>query len=133
MPARGLLIALLLLTVAPQTQPRLPIHVESLVYPTTAYQARITGDDVMMALIDSEGHVSVPVLPSGHPVLVRAAEGNIRTWRFQAGPESSEVTVTYHFRLDGDPKYDYPSSICKFDLPDSVTIVTPPPKVKVVY
>src|SRR6267143_6897952 len=131
MLVRGLLIALLLSTVPPQTQPRLPIHVESLVYPTTAYQARITGDVVMMALIDSEGHVSVPVLPPGHPMLVWAAEENIRTWRFQTGPES-EVRVTYHFRLEGEPTNDYPSSVCKFDLPDSVTIVTPPPKVKVV-
>lgn len=133
MPARGLLIALLLLTVASQSKPRVPIHVESLAYPTTAYRARITGDVVMMALIDPAGHVSVPVLPSGHPMLVRAAEENITTWRFQTDPESSEVTVTYHFRLEGEPKYDYPSSVCKFDLPDSVTIVTPPPKVKVVY
>lgn len=132
MPGRGLLIALSLLTVSLQTQPRLPIHVESLVYPTVAYQARITGDVVVMAQIDSEGHVQVPVRPPGHPMLVTAAEENIRTWRFQSGP-GTELTVTYHFRLEGESKYDHPSSVCKFDLPDSVTVVTPPPMVKTLY
>jgi TonB family protein len=127
MSARGLLIALLFLTVSPQTQPSLPIHVESLVYPLVAYQARISGEVVVMAQIDSEGRVQVPVRPLGHPLLVQAAEENIKTWRFQRGP-GSELRVTYRFRLDGEPRYDYPLSVCKFDLPNSVTVVTPPPK-----
>jgi TonB family protein len=127
MSGRGLLIALLFLTVSPQTQPRLPIHIESLVYPVVAYQAHISGEVVVMAQIDSEGRVQVPVRPPGHPMLVQAAEENMRTWRFQKGP-GSELRVTYRFSLEGEPKFDYPSSICKFDLPDSVTIVTPPPK-----
>jgi TonB family protein len=125
--ARGLLIALLFLTVSPQTQPSFPIHVESLVYPVVAYQARISGEVVVMAQIDSEGRVQVPVRPPGHPLLVQAAEENIKTWRFQSGP-GSQLKVTYHFRLEGEPTYDYPSSVCKFDLPNSVTVVTPPPK-----
>jgi TonB family protein len=130
-PTRGLLIALLFLTLSPQMQPSPPIHLESLVYPTVAYQARITGDVLVIAQIDSEGHVEVPVRPPGNPLLVQAAEENIKTWRFQKGA-GSELRVTYRFRLEGEPRHDYPSSIYKFDLPDSVTIVTPPPKVKVV-
>jgi len=43
MPARGLLAALLLLTVSLQSQTRLPIHVESLRYPPLARQARRRG------------------------------------------------------------------------------------------
>src|SRR5579862_4485618 len=123
MPVRGLLIALLLLTLSPQAPPRIPIHVESLVYPVLSYKARITGDVVIAARIDPEGRVQVPVRPSGHPMLVQAAEANITTWRFQPGPPS-DLTVTYHFRLEGDPKVNYPSTVCKFDLPDSVTVVT---------
>jgi hypothetical protein len=132
MPARGLLIALILLTVSPQTQPRMPIHVESLVYPTLYYKAHIIGDVVMMAFIDPEGHVSVPVLPSGHPLFVQAAEENLKKWRFQSGPQS-ELKITYHFRLEGESKYDYPSTVCKFDFPNSVTVVTPLPKVQPIY
>jgi TonB family protein len=127
MSARGLLIALLYLTVSPQTQPSPPIHVESPVYPKVAYQARINGDVVVLAQIDSEGRVQVPVRPPGNPLLVQAAEENIKTWRFQSGP-GSQLKVTYHFRLEGEPTFDYPSSVCKFDLPNSVTVVTPPPK-----
>jgi TonB family protein len=127
MSARGLLVALLFLTVSPQTQPSLPIHVESLGYPKVAYQARINGDVVVLAQIDSEGRVQVPVRPPGNPLLVQAAEENIKTWRFQSGPRL-QLKVTYHFRLEGKPIFDYPASVCKFDLPDSVTVVTPPPK-----
>ena len=125
MPVRGLLIALLLLTAFPQAQPRFPIHVESFAYPPVARMARIGGDIVIVASIDSEGKVSVPVLPPGHPLLVRAAEENIRTWRFQSGP-ITELRVTYHFKIEGEPTYSQ-SSLCKFDFPDSVTIVTTPP------
>lgn len=126
MPARGLLIALILLTVSPQNQPRFPNHVESFVYPPVARMARISGDIDMVALIDPKRNVSVPVLPPGHPLLVRAAEENIKTWRFQSGLES-ELRVTYHFKLEGEPTHNI-SSVCKFDFPDSVTVVTPPPK-----
>jgi len=125
MPVRGLLLALLVMTVTPQTQPRFPIHIESFAYPPLARMARIGGDVVMMALIDPEGHVSVPVLPPGHPLLVRAAEENIRTWRFQSGPES-ELKVTYRFKVEGASTYNPPSTVCKFDFPDVVTIITQP-------
>jgi TonB family protein len=126
MPARGLLISLLLLTAIPQAQPRVPVHVESFAYPPVARMARIAGDIVVLASIDSEGKVSVPVLPSGHPLLMRAAEENIRTWRFQNGLVT-KLRVTYHFKIEGEPTYSQ-SSLCKFDFPDSVTIVTAPPK-----
>jgi TonB family protein len=128
MYARMLLTVLLFLTMSPQTQPQVPIHVESLVYPKLAYQARVIGDVVVLAQIDSEGRVQVPFRPPGHPLLVQAAEENIKTWRFQTG-SGSQLKVTYHFKLEGEPAYDYPSSVCKFDLPNSVTVVTPPPKI----
>jgi hypothetical protein len=127
MQARGLMLALLFLAVSPQTQPQLPIHVESLIYPRAAYDARINGDIVVLAQIDSEGRPQIPVRPLGPPLLVQAAEENIKNWRFQIGLES-QLKVTYRFRIEGEPKYDYPSTVCKFDLPNTVTVVTPPPK-----
>jgi hypothetical protein len=87
--------------------------------------ARIQGDIVIIALIDPEGHVTVPALSPGHPILVRAAEENIKTWRFQSGPRS-ELKVTYHFKVEGKPTYEPPLTVCKFDFPDAVTIVTSP-------
>jgi len=87
MDARGLLIALLFLTVSPQTQPRLPIHIESLNYPPLARQARIQGDAVLIAHIGTDGSVSIPVRKSGHPLLLQASEDNIKKWKFQSGEE----------------------------------------------
>lgn len=127
MPIRALLVALLFLTVPPQTPPRLPVHVESLQYPQVARMARIQGDIVVVALIAADGHViGVPNAPTGHPLLAKAAEENIKTWRFQSGAEG-EARVTYRFEIDEKPATgDFPTT-CKFDLPDSVTVTAPIP------
>ncbi len=75
MPARALLISLLFLTVSPQTQPRLPTHVESLNYPSIARQAHVQGDAVLtFAHISADGSVSIPLIKSGHPWFVNAAK-----------------------------------------------------------
>jgi TonB family protein len=124
MATRGLLVALLLLTVSPQTPPLFPVHVESPLYPSLARMARIQGDIVVSALVGTDGHViGVPNAPSGHPLLAKAAEENIKTWRFQSGVEG-EVKITYHFKMQGKPTYGYPETICEFDFPDSITIIT---------
>jgi TonB family protein len=120
MPVRGLLIALLLLTVSPQTQPRFPVHVESPIYPPLARNARIQGDVVLIAYIGSDGSVSIPTRKSGHPILLQVAEDNLKKWKFQPG-ESQEMEITYHFKLREPPTYDSTTE-CAFDLPDSVTV-----------
>jgi hypothetical protein len=131
MPARGLLIALLLLTASPQTQPRLPIHVESLGYPPLARQARIIGDAVLVAHIGSDGSVSFAIFKSGHPLLLQAAEGNLKKWKFLVG-EAQEIEITYHFKLS-EPPLNYAQTECAFDLPNSVTISSHVPTVQPNY
>ena len=131
MPIRGLLIAVLLLTVSPQTPPRLPIHIESLVYPSLARYAQIQGDVVLVAQIGSDGRVSAPIGKSGHPVLIQAAQDNLKTWKFQSGPYQ-ETEITYHFKLI-EPSSDHTQTECAFDLPDSVTVSSPPPPVETNY
>ena len=128
MPVRGLLVALLLLTVSPQTQPRFPIHVESLIYPSLARYARIQGNAVLIAHIGSDGSVSIPLRKSGHPILLQVAEDNLKKWKFQSG-ESQEMEITYHFKLSEQPS-DYAPTECTFDLPDSVTIFAHVPTVQ---
>jgi TonB family protein len=120
MPVRGLLVALLLLTVSPQTQPRFPIHVESLIYPSLARYARIQGDAVLTAQIGSDGRVPSPIRKSGHPILLQAAEENLKKWKFQPG-EFQEMEITYHFKLSEQLSDSAPTE-CAFDLPDSVTV-----------
>jgi hypothetical protein len=44
---------------------------------------------------------------SGHPILARATEENIKQWKFDAPcssgqPEARTIEFTYDFRLDGD-------------------------------
>ena len=131
MPVRGLLIVLFLMTVSPTSEPRRPIHVESLIYPPVARQARITGDVVLIAQIGPDGSVSIPIRQSGHPLLLQAAEDNLKTWKFQTG-ESQEMEITYHFKLKEQSSRSAQTE-CAFDLPDSVTISSDPPPVKTIY
>ncbi len=131
MPARALLMALLFLTVSPQTQPRLPIHVESLAYPPRARQARIQGNVVLVAHISPDGSVSIPIRKSGHPLFLQAAEDNLKKWKFQSG-ENQGMEITYHFVLRDPPSHSTQTE-CKFDLPDSVTVSTDPPPVLTIY
>jgi TonB family protein len=131
MPIRGLSIALLLLTVSPQTPPRLPIHVVSLNYPPLGRQARIQGDAVLIAHIGSDGSVSIPILKSGHPMFLRAAEDNLKKWKFQSG-EEQEMEITYHFKFGEHPASSGLTE-CAFDLPDLVTVTSDLPPVKIIY
>ena len=130
MPARALLTALLFLIVSPQAQPRLPIHVESLVYPQLARQARIQGDVVLVAQIASDGSVSIPLLKSGHPIFVHVAEDNLKKWKFQTG-EDQEMEITYHFKFK-ETSSDSPITDCQFDLPNSVTVSVDGPRVEII-
>lgn len=125
MPTRGLLIALMLMTVSPAGERLYATHVESLNYPPLARQARIVGDVVVVATIDSEGRIHAPIGTSGHALLRKAAEENLRTWRFQGSGEQ-QVKITFHFKLEGSPVEGFPPTECQFDLPDSVTIVSQP-------
>jgi TonB family protein len=128
-----MLIALLFLTVSPQAQPRLPIHVESLPYPEIARQARIQGDAVLVAHIGADGSVSIPLRKSGHPLLLQAAEDNLKSWKFQSG-EEQEMEITYHFKLVAtESPADSAPADCVFDLPNSVTISSAPPKTFTTY
>ncbi len=127
MPARGLLFALLFLTISPQAPPRLPIHIESLAYPQLARVAREQGDAVLIAHIGSDGSVSIPLLKSGHPMLLKVAEDNLKKWKFQSG-ENQEMEITYHFKFS-EQRSNSDQTECSFDLPNSVTVVTHLPPV----
>jgi TonB family protein len=131
MPARALLIALLFLTVSPQAQPRLPVHVESLNYPPLARKARIQGTVVFEAQIAADGTLSVPIIKSGHPTLVHVAEENLKKWKFQPG-EDQQMEITYHFKLR-EPTASFSQTECQFDLPNSVTVIVDPPPVLTTY
>jgi len=80
---------------------------------------------VLTAQIAPDGSVSIAIRKSGHPLLMRAAEDNLKTWKFQTG-ESLEMDIKYHFKVR-EQSSDSAQTECAFDLPDSVTITSNPP------
>ena len=96
------------------------------IYPPLARYARITGEVRLKITTDGKA-VTIIEAEAGHPVLLQAAEENIRTWRFEPhDPGTFTVTFRYSFQSeDGDVVFLPPRSI--------VDIKAPAPPVRVVY
>jgi TonB family protein len=78
------------------------------VYPPEAKQIGLSGDVLMNAVIDKEGHVASLEVVSGHPLLADAATTAVRNWVYQPtllNGEPVEVMTQVHvnFTLEGDP------------------------------
>jgi hypothetical protein len=90
-------------------------------YPPIARAASLQGIVVLLATTSGEKVESTKVL-SGHPLLVQAAESNIRTWTFVGKPPQS-IKVIYRHEIsekcEGDPSV-------KLDFPSEATICTKP-------
>ena len=74
------------------------------VYPPLAKTARVQGDVVLSAIIDSNGLIKNLQLVSGHPMLVPAAISAVRQWRYKpyllnGQPVEVETTITVIFTL----------------------------------
>lgn len=74
------------------------------VYPTLAKQARIQGDVLIDAVIDTHGNVVEMQVVSGHPLLIQAAMEALRKWKYEPTylneePVSVQLIVTVRFRL----------------------------------
>lgn len=75
-------------------------------YPTLAKAARIQGNVVLQAIISKDGSIQDLQLVSGHPMLVQAAIGAVRQWRYRPyllneQPVEVETTITVIFQLQG--------------------------------
>jgi protein TonB len=73
-------------------------------YPTLARGARVQGDVVLSAVIDTNGHITNLQLVSGHPMLVPAAIAAVKQWRYKpyllnGQPVEVETTITVIFTL----------------------------------
>lgn len=107
----------------PQSKPRSVLHVESLEYPSAAHGAQIQGDVILHAQVEPDGHVLAAILASGTLVLAEDAINNLRTWKFEPSDKEEYIEVVYHFVLV-EPKVFNPRTTCKFDLPNSVTVIS---------
>jgi len=73
-------------------------------YPTLARAARVQGDVVLSAVIDTNGQITNLQLVSGHPMLVPAAIAAVKQWRYKpyllnGQPVEVETTITVIFSL----------------------------------
>jgi TonB family protein len=99
------------------------VHLESMVYNRLARQARVQGDVRVSFQIEADGRVGFVSVISGHPLLARDAEQNLKSWAFSHGDQRTHEIV-YEFRLEDPEIYTDPPSRVTFDLPDRVRIVS---------
>jgi periplasmic protein TonB len=82
------------------------VHRVEPAYPTLARSARVQGEVVLSAIIDTNGQITNLQLVSGHPMLVPAALAAVREWRYKpyllnGQPVEVETTITVIFSLQG--------------------------------
>ena len=67
------------------------------IYPPIAGKLHLTGTVKMVLQVNSEGKVASLHTVGGNPILVEAAEGAAKQWKYEAAPkESSEMaTITF--------------------------------------
>jgi periplasmic protein TonB len=75
-------------------------------YPALARQVRVQGQVVLRAMISREGLIENLQVLSGHPMLIPAAVGAVRQWRYRpyvlnGEPVEVETQVTVNFVLSG--------------------------------
>jgi protein TonB len=80
------------------------IHKQEPTYPSLARAARVQGDVILNAIIDTNGQITNLQLVSGHPMLVPAAIEAVRQWRYKpyllnGQPVEVETTITVIFTL----------------------------------
>lgn len=73
-------------------------------YPPLARAARVQGDVILSAVIDTNGQITNLQLVSGHPMLVPAAITAVKQWRYKpyllnGAPVEVETTITVIFSL----------------------------------
>jgi len=80
------------------------IHREEPTYPPLARAARVQGEVVLSAVIDTNGQIQNLQLVSGHPMLVPSAIAAVKQWRYKpyllnGQPVEVETTITVIFTL----------------------------------
>jgi len=80
------------------------VHRVEPTYPTLAKAARVQGDVILSAVINTNGEIENLQLVSGHPMLVPAAIAAVKQWRYKpyllnGQPVEVETTITVIFAL----------------------------------
>jgi TonB family protein len=105
-----------------------PVLMEGLAYPALGTQARLTGTVKLLVAVDEQGKVSTTKIISGHQLLARAAQENVKTWVFSRccgsdQPKTSpSIEFTYVFKLEGVVDYR-PRTRFRYEHPFRVIVV----------
>jgi TonB family protein len=96
-------------------------------YPPLANAARIQGDVHLRVTTDGSG-VASAVLEIGQPMLAKAAQDNVRTWKFKPhDPTSFSTLFAYRLRAEPNCKTDKSGNgEVHLNLPTQVEIITNP-------
>jgi len=102
-------------------------HLECPRYSQIARMARVQGEVALDVAIGPEGTVMSVTSRSGHPILRRDAEENVKTWIFTKGSQR-HVEIVYEFKLDPPAVSYIPQSRVILELPNRVVVISQPPK-----
>lgn len=106
--------------------PKVVEHAEP-IYPPLARQTRISGDVRVKVTTDGESVTNVEAV-SGHPLLFKAAEENVRSWKFPANSGSSTFVVTFRYKFTTGAV-----DVQFFEEPGVVRLTACPPLVQVTW
>jgi TonB family protein len=113
-----------------------PVFMEGLAYPRLGTAAQLTGTVKLQVVVGEQGKVSTAEIISGHPLLARAAQENVKTWVFTrcCGSDrpttSPSIEFTYVFKLEGVADYR-PQTRFRYEHPYRVTIVAEAQRMRV--
>jgi TonB family protein len=60
-------------------------------YPELAKKMHVSGSVRLQLLVASNGQIKSVKPLGGHPLLIDAAENAVKQWRYESGPEATEV------------------------------------------
>ncbi|HEX7158719.1 MAG TPA: energy transducer TonB [Edaphobacter sp.] len=66
-------------------------------YPELARRMHISGTVVLRLTVQPDGSVSDAKVESGHALLGAAAQDAVKRWKFEPGPDTSDMTVDVNF------------------------------------
>lgn len=66
-------------------------------YPELARKMHVSGAVRLEVLVASNGQVKSVKPLGGHPILIDAAESAVKQWRYEAGPEGTQIV---EFKFD---------------------------------
>ena len=107
----------------------IPTRIPALRYPALGLQARIEGKVHLQVSVGADGSVSGIKVISGQPVLAKAAQENMKLWKFgSTSNKSAEVggiDFTYVFKLEGTA-VSTPMTDFLYEYPGHVTVTSQP-------